>query len=100
MLVAIEKTVRSHWSRSAATQRLAPNARPLAAAGRYIDGTAALRHAACSTQVTCWVRTRADESLAVGTSTVPFGWNWNGHVVFVGSRYLAAAVGLLFDDAP
>ena len=60
MLVATEKTIRSHWSLSAATQRLAPNVRPLAAAGRHIDGTAALRHVACSTQVT-WVRTRADE---------------------------------------
>jgi hypothetical protein len=52
MLVATEKTIRSHWSWSAATQRLAPNVSPLAAAARYIDGTVALRHVLCSTHVT------------------------------------------------
>lgn len=58
MLVATEKTLLSHCSRSAATQRLAPNARALAATVRYIDGAAASRHLVCSTQVTWFARTR------------------------------------------
>jgi len=51
-LVATEKTILSHCSPSAATQRLAPNARPLAVTAWYSDGTAASRHLTCSTQVT------------------------------------------------
>ena len=52
-LVATEKTILSHCRPSAATQRLAPNARLLAVTVRYADGTAASRHLTCSTQVTC-----------------------------------------------
>lgn len=50
-LVATAKTILSHWSWSAATQRLAPNATPLAVTARYNGATVHRRHLVCSTQV-------------------------------------------------